>query len=136
MIIFIDENMPPHLARGFDILQAPENVKLRVKIEVKSIKDVFGQGVKDEDWIPIAGKSKACVITQDYNIRRIKHQRKLCEHYNLGMFYFKPPSKSGYKYWDMLKLLVRHWPSISSIAIREDRPFAYKVSARGDLEVL
>jgi hypothetical protein len=74
MIIFIDENMPPHLARGFDILQAPENIKLRVKIEVK--------------------------------------------------------------YWDMLKLLVRHWPSISSIAIREDRPFAYKVSARGDLEVL
>ena len=37
MIIFVDENLPPHLARGFDILQKPENIKLTGAIFVKSI---------------------------------------------------------------------------------------------------
>lgn len=59
MIVYIDENMPPHLARGFDILQKPISIKMRKDIEVKSIKDVFGEGAKDEDWIPIAGKQGA-----------------------------------------------------------------------------
>ncbi len=136
MIIYVDENMSPYLARGFNILQTPENVKLGAEIEVKSIKDVFGQGTKDEDWIPRAGESNSCVITQDYSIKRIKHQQKLCEQYNLGMFYFRPPSKSGFKYWDMLKLMVKHWPSISKIAIQENRPFTYRVTSRGDLEIM
>ena len=134
MIIYIDENMSPYLARGFNILQTPENVKLGTEIEVKSIKDAFGQGTKDEDWIPIAGESNSCIITQDYSIKRIKHQQKLCEQYNLGMFYFRPPSKSGFTYWEMLRLMVKHWPSISKISIDKDRPFTYKVTSRGNLE--
>lgn len=104
MIIYIDENLPSVLAEGFDVLQAPENKRLRLKdpIIVRSIKREFGQGIKDEDWIPQAGGQGACVITQDYNIKRIKHQRKLCEEHSLGMFYFRPPSKNGFSYWDML----------------------------------
>lgn len=83
MIIYVDENMSPYLAKGLDLLQQPLNVKLREAIEVKSIRATFGQGAKDEDWIPIAGKEGACVITQDYNIRRTRHQRELCEDYGL-----------------------------------------------------
>lgn len=136
MIIYVDENMSPFLSRGFNILQSPENIKLREPIEVLSIKDVFGTGAKDEDWIPLAGESSSCVITQDYSIKRIDHQRVLCEEYGLGLFYFRPPSKNGFSYWDMLKLMVKHWPKISTIATREVRPFAYKVTSRGDLEPL
>jgi hypothetical protein len=44
MIIYVDENMSPYLARGFDILQRPESTKLRDPIEVRSIKDEFGEG--------------------------------------------------------------------------------------------
>lgn len=134
MIIYIDENMPPYLARGFNILQAPINLKLKEPIEVRAIKDDFGQGSKDEEWIPLAGEKGACIITQDYNIRRIKHQQALCEKYNLGMFYFRPPSKNGFKYWDMLTLMVKHWQSIYKKAITEKRPFAYKITSRGKLE--
>lgn len=41
MNIYIDENMPEMLADGFNILQEPENfrLKLRDKIIVKSIVD-------------------------------------------------------------------------------------------------
>jgi len=108
MIIYVDENMSPYLARGFDILQRPESSKLRDLIDVKSIKDEFGEGVLDEDWIPLAGKQSSCIITQDYNIQRINHQRELCEQYNLGIFYFRPPSKNGFSYWDMLNMMVKH----------------------------
>lgn len=134
MIIYIDENMSPYLSRGFNILQTPENKKLHDPIEVKSIKDDYGPGAKDEDWIPVAGERNSCVITQDYNINRIYHQRELCERYGLGMFYFKPPSKSGFKYWDMLKLMVKHWQTITQISLKEKRPFAYKVTSKGNLE--
>lgn len=136
MIIYIDENMSPFLSRGFNILQSPENTNLRESIEVFSIKDKFGTGAKDEDWIPVAGKSNSCVITQDYSIKRIGHQRELCEEYGLGMFYFRPPSNKGFKYWKMLELMVKHWPKITSISIKEKRPFAYKITSRSGLELL
>ena len=136
MIIYIDENMSPFLARGFNILQEPLNLKLKEPIMVRSIKDEFGMGAKDEDWIPLAGEQKACVITQDYNINRIRHQRELCKQYNLGMFYFRPPSKNGFTYMDMLKLMVKHWEEISKKATREKRPFSYKVTQKGSLSEL
>jgi PIN like domain len=45
--------------------------------EVLSIKEVFGKGIKDEDWIPQVGKLHGVVITQDKNIHRTKPQRDL-----------------------------------------------------------
>ena len=33
MIIYLDENMPPHLAEGFHILRFPEGLKSGYKIE-------------------------------------------------------------------------------------------------------
>ena len=136
MIIYIDENLSPSLAKGFNILQKPLNIKLSEPIEVRSIKEDFGIGAKDEDWIPKAGKKMSCVITQDYNIQRIKHQRELCKEYKLGMFYFRPPSKSGLSYMDMLKLMVKHWEEITKIATKKKRPFAYKISSRGGISNL
>lgn len=132
MIIYIDENMPRMLAEGFHILQVPENHRLGLKdkIEVKSISSEFGKGALDEEWIPMAGKQNSCVITQDYNINRIKHQRALCEKYNLGMFYFRPPSKNGFSYWEMVKLLTKHWPEIIKTVSKQERPFSYKITAR------
>lgn len=131
MIIYIDENMPSVFAQGFHILQEPLSAKLnlRDKIEVKSIKLEFDEGVEDEEWIPRLKGRKACVITQDYNIQRIRHQRVLCEEFGLGMFYFRPPSKNGFSYWDMVKVMVKHWPEMLKKADREPRPFAFKITA-------
>lgn len=139
MIIYIDENLPRVLAQGFNILQKPENIRLKLgdPIDVKSILDEFGSGAQDETWIPQAGKEGACIITQDYQIKRIRHQRELCEKYNLGMFYFRPPSKGGFTYWDMVKMMVIHWQEIIEIASREKRPFSFKATSRsGKLERL
>ena len=63
--IYIDENMSPLLARGFNILQEPLNRKLKEPIKVMSLKDDLGQGAKDEEWIPRSGREETCIITQD-----------------------------------------------------------------------
>lgn len=124
--------MPKMLAEGFHILQEPENYRLKLedRIEVKSIAGEFGRGALDEDWIPKAGRQNSCVITQDYNINRIKHQRALCEKYNLGMFYFRPPSKNGFSYWEMVQLLTKHWQEIIRTVSKQKRPFSYKITSR------
>ncbi len=132
MIIYIDENIAPLLAKGFNLLQAPLNFQMGLKdpIEIKSIKAVFGEGTPDEEWIPIAGKERACILTQDYNIQRIRHQRDLCEKHDLGMFYLRLPSKAGFTYWEMVKLLVRHWEEIIKTVSKKSRPFSHKITSK------
>lgn len=136
MIIYIDENMPHTLAEGLNVLQTPLNAKLREAIDVRALTDDFGRGAKDEEWIPQAGEKEACIITQDYTIQRKKIQKTLCEEYKLGMFFFRPPSKSGFNYWEMVKLIIKHWEKITHIALTEKRPFSYRATSKGDLEKL
>ena len=136
MIIYIDENMSPYLSRGFNFLQMPENAKLSDSVEIRSIRDDYGVGALDEDWIPDAGSKDSCIITQDFNIHRISHQKTLCEQFKLGMFYFRPPSKNGFLYWDMVKLMVKHWPEIIKVVSKQKRPFSYKITSRSGLESL
>ncbi|MGI6574159.1 MAG: hypothetical protein ACOX19_12385 [Fermentimonas sp.] len=71
------------------------------------------------------------IITQDYNIQRKKIQRKLVEEYDLGMVYIRPPSKTGFQYWELVKLIVKHWEQIIEIALKEQKPFSYRITARG-----
>jgi len=136
MTIYIDENLSPYLSKGFHFLQMPENIKLRELVEVRSIKEDFGEGSQDEDWIPQARKRDSCIISQDYDLHRISHQQTLCKQFKLGMFYVRPPAKKGFLYWDMVKLLVKHWPEITKIATRESRPFAFKITSRSKIEPL
>lgn len=136
MTIYIDENMPSSLAEGLNILQQPLNFNLKENIEVKSVKETFGQGVKDEDWLPTAGEQGACVITQDYNMKRLKHQNKLCQEHGLGMFFFRPPSKCGFSYMNMLKLIIKHWEGITTKACRQKKPFGFRITSKGKMEPL
>jgi hypothetical protein len=127
MIIYIDENFPPQLAQGFNILSKPRFHN----IEVKSIKDTFGTGCKDEDWIPQAGAQGAAVLTQDLNINRSRSQKELYLKNNLGVFFFKPPSKNGYQYWEMVGQIVKRWESIVEHCNNSKKPFAFLCRAKG-----
>jgi len=137
MIIYIDENMPPNLAVGLNTLQTPLNYKMGFDVEVKSIRTAFGQGIKDEEWIPLAGKENACIITQDFNIQRLRHQKVLYEENKLGMFFLRAPSKKkGLSYWEMVELCVDRWMQILDIAHNIDRPFSYRCSSKRPFEKL
>src|SRR5690606_34066594 len=124
MIIYLDENMPRHLAEEFHILKFTEGLKTKQLIEVKYIPDDFGYGAKDVDWIPEAGNEKACVITQDININRKKHELELYRKHKLGMFFLKGPSKKqGLSIWQMVEAMAKNWPDISEKVYNEKRPF-------------
>jgi hypothetical protein len=132
--IFIDENLPPQIARALNIAQQPQNDREKMKIEVHSIKDYFGQGVTDEDWIPKVGQMGGIVITQDYRIQNLRHQRELYQQNGVGIFFFNPPSKTGFAYWEMFKQIINKWEDIKSIIKKNKSPFAYRCSARTNFE--
>lgn len=126
--------MPRHLADGFHILQYPEGLKTRKKIEVRYIPAAFGRGAKDIDWIPKAGEEKACVITQDQSINRRKHEWELYRKNKLGMFFLKGPNKKmGLSIWQMVEAMAKNWPEISEKTHSEKRPFAYTFGLKGKL---
>ena len=135
MIIYLDENLPKHLAQGFHILQHPEGLKSNFIIEVRYIPTEFNIGVKDSEWIPQIGNS--CVITQDININRRKHELELYRKYKIGMFFLRGPSKKkGLNVWQMVEALAKNWPEISRIAFEEKKPFAYTFGLKGKLKKL
>jgi hypothetical protein len=128
MIIYLDENLPPHLAEGFDVLQQPEGLKIGHPLEVKYLPHIFGQGAKDMDWIPKLTPG-SCVITQDINIHRRKHELELYRKHGVGMFFLKGKSKKqGMSVWGMVQALAKNWPEISRIVHEVETPFAYQVS--------
>lgn len=131
MIIYFDENIPKHLADGFQILQKPEGFRNGFPIEVRYIPTYFGRGAKDEDWIPEIGKQKACVITRDLNINRRKHEVALYSENKVGIFFIKGVSKkAGLSVWQTVEILAKHWGEIAKAVHEDKKPFAYEVTYR------
>lgn len=132
MIIYFDENFPPHLARGFEILQKPESQKMKLQTEVRFLPDIFGRGAKDEHWIPEIGKNEDCIITQDVNITRRKHELELYRQNKIGLFLLRGPSKkAGLKIWDMVLALAKNWPELLDKAHNYNKPFAFNFGLKG-----
>ncbi|MEX2477632.1 MAG: DUF5615 family PIN-like protein [Gracilimonas sp.] len=127
MKFYFDENITPQIARALAILQEPRQNE---KIEVYTIRDAFGKGAPDEEWIPKVAAEDGIVVTQDMNIHRTRHQRELYRQHGLGVVFFKPPSKSGYSYWEMIEKLIEAWPQIKKIGKTERKPFAFIIKPR------
>src|SRR5690606_11866108 len=102
MTVYLDENMPRHLAEGFNIIQNPENLKHgRQPIIVKYLSDVYGRGTDDIDWIPQVGKEKAFVITQDIHITKRKDEMEAYQNHGVGLFLLRgTSSKNTLSVWE------------------------------------
>lgn len=127
MKFYFDENITPQIARALAILQEPRQQE---NVEVFTIRDAFGKGAPDEEWIPQVASEDGIVVTQDMNIHRTRHQRELYRQHGLGVVFFKPPSKSGYSYWEMIEKLIEAWPQIKKIGKMERKPFAFIIKPR------
>lgn len=132
--VYFDENMPTQLARGLNLLQHHLNYKESLQIEVLAIKDVFGRGATDEQWIPEIGKENAVVITQDYRIQTLRHQKQLYVSSGAGLLFIKSPSKGGFSYWEMVKLIVNKWDEIKGIIGKYTPPYAFRYMARSGFQ--
>lgn len=123
--VYIDENIAPQLARSFNIIQEHLNLSEKRPIEVLSIKDTFGQGVLDEDWIPFVGQEGGVVLTYDRRIQNSRHQKELYKKHGVGIIFFKA-TKSGMSFWNTFKYLVRWWDDLKSIVRKNKPPFAFR----------
>lgn len=128
--------MPSKLAEGLNLLQQPLNGRDDVEIQILSIKDEFGKGAKDEEWIPMIGANSGIVITQDFRIQTLKHQRELYQRHGVSIFFVSPPSKSGFTYWEMVKLIIDRWDEIRKILRKNKPPFAFRCTSRTKFEPL
>jgi hypothetical protein len=127
MRIYFDENFSPALVEG---LRRIQEGRRRDDIEVCSVKEEFGRGARDEDWIPGIASRHGVVITQDTNIHRTKAQWELCRRNKIGVFFVKPPKK-GWGYWDIVQLTFRWWPQICVLSREGKRPFSFLIEQTG-----
>ena len=123
MRIYFDENFSPSLIKG---MMAIQNSRSSEDVTVCSVVDEFGRGAADETWIPSISKKHGVALTQDLNIHRTRAQLELCLENKIGVFFLKPP-KAGWNYWQIVQLVVRHWPEIVHTAKTEKRPFGYVI---------
>lgn len=126
MKFYVDENITPNIARALAILQNP---RANENIKVFTIRDEFGKGTPDEEWIPKVAAEDGIVITQDLNIHRVRQQRRLYKQHGLGVVFFKPPKK-GYKYWDLVEFYIRRWKVVKEEVKKLNKPFALVVTPR------
>ncbi len=128
MILYFDENLPLHLMKGFDVLQRKEGLRTGNPVTLKFIPHEFGKAAKDQDWIREIGNSGGCVLTQDINIHRRKHEMELLREHNIGMFFLKGKSKKdGLSVWQMVETLAKNWLDMIEIIYADRRPFAYEI---------
>jgi hypothetical protein len=128
MRFYLDENLPSQLAEALNILDKDN--------EIFSTVNEFGRGQPDEFLIPEIAKEKAVLFTQDFNINRIKEQRNLVIQEELIIFFLRPPSKSGFSYWELVKIIFKFWEEIVKHAKQSKRPCAYIIKPKSGISEL
>ncbi|MBC6400595.1 MAG: hypothetical protein GDA42_05660 [Ekhidna sp.] len=129
MIFFLDECIPPPIARALEVLESSENIH-----EVYSTEAAFGKGVKDEDLISLIGKRKGILITHDLKQKTRKREVKLFFEESVSVFIIS--FSSGSNYWAKALKVICEWESIKKISGKKSRTFVCRIKMRGQPEFL
>jgi len=129
--VYFDENMPPHVAKGFQIIQKPEALKNKSPlIEVKHFNDTDFKGASDKEWIAKLKNTNSFVITKDIKISSRHDEFKAYLDAGLGIFVLRGKTrKENISVWQTLIILSKHWEAMVKLMQEEKRPFMYLVSA-------
>lgn len=129
--VYFDENMPPHVAKGFQIIQKPEALKNKsLLIEVKHFNDTDFKGASDKEWITKLKNTNSFVITKDIKISNRQDEFKTYLDAGLGIFVLRGKTrKENISVWQTLIILSKHWEAMVKLMQEEKRPFMYLVSA-------
>lgn len=109
MKVLIDENLPPALARALNALFADDH-------EVKHLREFFGPGVKDSEWIPtLSREGRWVVISGDRRITRNKAEYHAFRNSRLIGFFL---SAGLYKapLVKQAERILALWPGIEKLA--------------------
>lgn len=120
MKLFLDNNLPPALARALAALSEPD------KHTVSHLKEKFSPNVVDITWIEALSKEGGWVIITHDNLNK-GLEREALRRAGLIVF-FLDKSWSDHKFWDKAYQLVRWWPRIIEQAEGIQGGAAFKVS--------
>lgn len=125
MKLFVDNNLPPVLARGLGALFAGDH-------EVTCHRDKFGNShIKDEEWIPALGaEGNWVVLSGDLNIARKRPQRELFLRSNLVGFFPKAAVMEMPLHKKASRILFV-WDRMERIS-NDVRPGVFELQQRGD----
>ncbi len=109
MKVVIDENLSPALARALNALFVGER-------EVVHIREKFGPGVKDADWIArLSSEGRWIVISGDASIAKRKAEQAVFRHSRLIGFFLSPALNRA-KVTKQMQRLLALWDDIEKIA--------------------
>jgi hypothetical protein len=116
---FVDNNLPPALARGLHELSSPDG------FSVTHIRAKFAEGTTDTAWIgALAEEGDWVIITRDKLSKGL--EREALRRAGLLAFMLDK-SWSNHKFWEIAHQLVRWWPRICEQAQGIQGGAAFKV---------
>lgn len=123
--VYLDENLSHFIAEALNLV----NKAYYDNILILSTKKEIKEGIKDEELIPIIGKQNGVLITKDINIKRKKHQFKLCADHNVSVVFLKFESDHC-RNMDIFEVLVKNWVKIMDAVSKEKSTFILEVTSR------
>lgn len=96
--------------------------------------DRFSAGVKDEEWLPVAGKEGWTVLTKDRRIRTRRNELSALMLSGVGAFVLVS-SKRPMTGPDQAELLVAMLPRLLKIAVEQTRPFVARIYRNRAIEL-
>ena len=130
MKLFFDEDTGKGVPEALRALELPDTrVEYVRRLFRKRIqRGEFPDGVKDEDWIPFAGRGGWLVLSCNKWILEAEAQRELWIRENVGGVFFTSGQE---KKRDLVMWILKRWEWLQTIDTHETRPFAYLTSLTG-----
>lgn len=129
MHLIFDANFSHRLSAGLDILNKGNSDKF---IKIDHADTLLGAGATDEEIIHEAGKTKAIIISQDDDFKRIRSNKLLIKALGVGYVLYRPP-KHGCRYWEIVNAFILCWPKLKETLSTAKTPFIFELNKSGQL---
>lgn len=121
MILFLDENLPPGVARALEDLG---------ECEAHHLTDHLSRGVRDEEVFAfLATKPGWYLLTQDEKIRRRPHELAALKAAGVGAFFLTGSAVRDRR--ELMMFILAKLPLMREVAARERPPFIFGIPDRG-----
>jgi len=126
MNFFLDNNLPPRLARALNILSEPDGHSV-----VPFIDKCSDDNIKDVDWInELSKESDWVIITNDKQISKNAYERKAWLESGLTIFFLEK-GWGNLHFWIVAWKLIKWWPDIINQAIKIKSNVGYRIPVTG-----
>ena len=127
MRFFVDNNVAPRLARGFNQFVAGEH-------EFVHLRDRFPADAPDVKWMrELAAESNWVIISGDVAIRKNPHEVAAWKEAGHVIFFLKP-GWTNIPFWTQVEKLAQRFEKIEQLARRATPGDSFMVGVRGEIE--